>query len=357
MDPSSTELPRHRNNVGFLRLVLASLVVVGHAAEVVGGVRADPLFAWSGTVFIAGSCVFGFFLISGFLIAQSMDRTGDVPSFVGRRALRIVPGFVVAYLLSVFVAAPALGGAVRPFWKVAVVNLFFLHEPPLSFAALEPIYQTINGSLWTISYEARCYLLVALLWAVGLFRRRGVILALAAVSCLCTVAASDPGLAARMDAPAAHRAFALLIGQPHWDVIYGATFLVGTCVYLYREMVLPRLNGWIALAAVVLLAACLRSERTALVALIVFGTPVIFWLGWRARLGRLQPINDRWDVSYGTYLYGWPATMAVRVIAPTLGPGVAGTVALLIAWACGAASWWGLERWFRWPSRKPSSRA
>ena len=61
MDQANPGLPRHRNNVGLLRLVLASLVVVGHAIEIDAGELSDPLHRLTGTVFIAGCCVFGFF--------------------------------------------------------------------------------------------------------------------------------------------------------------------------------------------------------------------------------------------------------------------------------------------------------
>ena len=241
----------------------------------------------------------------------------------------------------------------RPFAREALVNMAFLHEPPLLLGAVEPSYRTINGSLWTISYEARCYGLVAVLWMVGLFPRRGAVAAITMAACLAAVAASDPASASAMDALASGRLAQLAIGLPHWDVIYGAAFLVGVTVYLYRDDVLHRLTGLVALIAAAALSAGLRWPPFAIGALIVLGAPVIFWLGWRARMGAAQRINDAWDISYGTYLYGWPCTIVIKATAPGLPIAAAAIAALLLAWTFGAASWWGVERWFRWPSRKP----
>ena len=52
-------------------------------------------------------------------------------------------------------------------------------------------------------------------------------------------------------------------------------------------------------------------------------------------------------MSYGTYLYGWPSAMAIMVFVPGITPLPLAVAALVIALICGAASWWGVERWFK----------
>lgn len=352
-------LPRHRNNFGVIRLALASVVVLGHATEIAG--PGDPgrdlLFRYSGTVYVAGTCVFGFFLLSGYLITQSMVGTKAAGPYLAKRALRIVPGFVVAYLLSVFVLAPALGAEVRPLLKQVLVDFLFLHEPPPLLGAVEPHYRTINGSLWTISYEVRCYLLVLALWFVGLLRRRAVVASLAAVLCALTCLMYAGGLGAEVDRLAASRPVALIVGMPTWGIAYGAAFLVGGAVFLYRDAVLPRLNGTVASMAVVALAVVLPVEPLALVGLTLLGGVALFWLALKADLGPLQKVNDRWDISYGVYLYGWPCTMVVLIAYPSVSAALLGLAALLLAVLCGCASWWGLERHFKLPSRAGSRGA
>jgi uncharacterized membrane protein len=49
-----------------------------------------------------------------------------------------------------------------------------------------------------------------------------------------------------------------------------------------------------------------------------FGAIALYWLAFRARLGRIQRVNNRVDISYGTYLYSWPVQLALVTLSSTL---------------------------------------
>ena len=53
-----------------------------------------------GTLTSGQVAVYGFFFISGFLVLDSAMRS-SIYAFMSRRVLRIVPGFVAAYLISI----------------------------------------------------------------------------------------------------------------------------------------------------------------------------------------------------------------------------------------------------------------
>jgi peptidoglycan/LPS O-acetylase OafA/YrhL len=238
---------RHRNNLGLIRLVLASGVIIGHAPEMTdGNALREPLWPLIGTMTLGGFAVHGFFLISGYLICQSMSATKRVGRYLLKRVVRIVPAFVVAYLISAFVIAPALGADIWPHLKAIVLHLAFLREPPPLLKGIEPFYGHINGALWTISYEFRCYLLVALLWMAGAIQRRATILALTAVTVLLSIAISYPGFDALLNIFRLGRLSDLVIGDPGHTIRLTSLFLAGMSVYLYRAEVLPRLTGPIA---------------------------------------------------------------------------------------------------------------
>jgi peptidoglycan/LPS O-acetylase OafA/YrhL len=58
------------NSIGFLRFVLACLVVFSHCYPL-GGFKLEPLVAWSdGHQTLGGFGVAGFFFLSGYLILQ-----------------------------------------------------------------------------------------------------------------------------------------------------------------------------------------------------------------------------------------------------------------------------------------------
>ena len=92
------------NNLDLMRLCFAALVLLSHAFELVDGNRSrEPLTALFHTVSFAELGVDGFFILSGFLITASWSRDPRPRSFLRKRVTRIVPGFVVAYILSVLV--------------------------------------------------------------------------------------------------------------------------------------------------------------------------------------------------------------------------------------------------------------
>ena len=95
----------HRNSLGILRLVLATLVIFSHAFPL-GGWGTDPGLGWSkGQESIGGFAVVGFFAISGYLIAKS-GANADIAQFMWRRMLRIFPAFWLVLLVAAGIVGP-----------------------------------------------------------------------------------------------------------------------------------------------------------------------------------------------------------------------------------------------------------
>ena len=75
--------------------------------------------------------------------------------------------------------------------------------------------------------------------------------------------------------------------------------MVGVVIYLYREELWPRLHGRGAVGCLAVLTLMLHAPTFAEAALVTLGAYVLFWLAFKADIGALQKINDKWDVSYG----------------------------------------------------------
>ncbi len=153
-----------KNNFDFLRVLLAFIVFVGH----MGALSAAPelkIFEKS-PVEIA---VFGFFIVSGFLIARSYDRSSSLKSYLKKRIRRILPG----YLLVVFLCATLLSLVstlpVREYFShTQVYKYLFWNSIFLNFKApwLPGVFgnQAVNGALWTLKVEMCYYFSVPLLF-------------------------------------------------------------------------------------------------------------------------------------------------------------------------------------------------
>ena len=120
------------------------------------------------------------------------------------------------------------------------------------------------------------------------------------------------------------------------DLWCGAFFISGTALWLHRERV--RLSWWMLLALVLAAALARGTPWFALpyFVLLCYGT---LFVAFVPRLPRIRHT----DLSYGLYLYGWPAAQLVQLASPG-GPLHNTFWASLLALALAAASWFLVER-------------
>src|SRR4051795_583952 len=140
---SPTRDPR-QNNFDLLRFLFASLVVFSHSYAIVvprSDTATEPLAFLSGRQMSLGTLsVYGFFAISGFLIAQSWTRSRGFGDFLKKRALRLYPGFAVMTLFCALFVVPLAKQnfptvSATLFGKiVSRVAIFDAWEDPAAFA-------------------------------------------------------------------------------------------------------------------------------------------------------------------------------------------------------------------------------
>ena len=319
-----------------MRLCFAALVLLSHAFEMVDGNRhREPLTALFGTVSSAELGVDCFFILSGFLISASWQKDPRWRSFLQKRVLRIVPGFVVAYLVSVLVVGAIGSDSVAGYFHHLDHARFFKQLVKLCAPVTPPVfaghpYPFVNGAMWTIHYEFSCYILVLALGLAGILARTRIVVGLWLASLALLVAHAlhpfAPGELAEFDMGSVLRFLAM--------------FLAGTAMFRtgFHRRRSPLLIG----LAVAVLAAGLTTHLTAEPAIAVAGAYLLFVIGFtplRHPEARKLP-----DVSYGLYLYGWPVQKLVvaALVAPT--PPVVFALSLVGGLALGAASWFLVEK-------------
>ena len=325
-------MAREANGFGLLRLLLALAVVASHGASARTGLVTDePLYASTGFT-LGEHAVNGFFAISGYLVAMSADRRGP-RDYVLARALRIVPGFLVATLLVTFV----LGGALTRLplgayladpatWRFAWGTLTaFKTNASLPGVFEDNPLRIPLGTVWTLKYELLCYAGLFAATLLGLPRAGRAVLALPAALFLALLGA---GLAWPDNPKGVETALRLPF-----------LFAAGAALYLRRDracLSLPLAAGLVAAAA---LAHGTAAYRPLLFLAEAYG---ILWLALAPRWPRW--LDPRHDLSYGVYLYGWPVQQALQALRPDLAPGAATALALALTLPIAAASWLLVER-------------
>ena len=140
----------------------------------------------------------GFFVLSGWLVTISFQRSPSVWRFLWHRILRLYPAMGLCLAITALLFAPLVylttphlkGGFLSldpgPFGYV-FRNLFLPRKQIVIGMLLRENYwgSDWNGSLWTIFYEGSCYVIVAVTGLAGLlgrYRRFGLLLLLSVVA-------------------------------------------------------------------------------------------------------------------------------------------------------------------------------
>jgi peptidoglycan/LPS O-acetylase OafA/YrhL len=322
------------NNFSLLRLVFASLVILSHAPELKDGNRSRELFSRFTDMSFGELGVLGFFLISGYLIIKSYQSAGSVAGYTRNRVLRIYPAYVACFIVCVFLVAPLAGGSLSYLLGLGALNelgrMVLLKPPsvPGSFSALH--YQELNGALWTIAYEFRCYLLVIVLGYCALLHKRiYAVISLAAVI-LTFVPIPDIFLVP-------------VFGKPVFTARFTAAFLMGGSFYIYRDEI--PLRGDVALAAFValLLTLSLVGPYT-YIPVLTLGAYVLFYIALKWPGTRLSELTAETDVSYGLYLWAWPIQSLIYLYAPSVDAWLGAALTFMASLLCGTVSWHLLEK-------------
>lgn len=342
-DTGPKRFGHHGNAFGFLRLALASLVIVSHVPEVVDGNTGRELLSRAfGTLSFGDLAVDGFFIISGFLISASYLNSASIGSYLTKRVARIYPAFLLASLVCVVVVAPLGGADLRSmplsFYLKALGHSLTLNPPdnPGAFAGTH--YDGLNNAMWTIRHEFRCYLLVILLGMAGFLRRPALLALFAAALIVCSRYVTDDAdfLPAWVHAP-------LWLGAPADAMKLAGMFLSGATFRAMEDRV-PLAPRYMTVAAV-LLVGCLFVPALAEPGVATAGAYLIFGTAALGRGTVLERINNNNnDISYGVYLYAWPLEkllIAHGIEAPLW---LLGLATWLPAMGLGWLSWLAVER-------------
>jgi len=332
------------NNFDTLRLFFAVLVIFSHSFALGrGSDNTEPLFVLTrGQITFGNVSVWAFFVISGFLIAQSWTRSPNPLKFLKRRIARIYPGFVVAALLAALIVVPFAADPAtrRPVsagnFLLKTLRLQVFDGPPVFVHNAWP--NALNGSLWSVSFEFWCYIGILLLGVTGMLYRRWLVAAIFAA-----VIAWHLNLSITGWIPGG-KILGLIFGFPLFWAIVLPFFLAGTLFHLFGGAMLLRKPLMIAALAVLVLSDFIPNGL--LVTLPICGAYLLLGLAY---MPLLRPLNlARFgDFSYGTYLYAYPIQqMIVKYEGGTMAPLKLFLLAAPISVGVGALSWFLIERHF-----------
>ncbi len=329
------------NNFNLIRFILASIVIVSHGYDLTtGSVMRDACFNLTGHSF-AWYAVNGFFTVSGYLVSVSLFRRNNVTDFLRARILRIFPGLILM-VLSVTIIMGL-------FFSTLPMTQFLTHHQTLHFVMgnssllniqfpLPGVFlhnaspNSVNGSLWTLPYEAMMYILLAGLAVIGAVQSRRILLGCLTLACCVYIAI--------FLLPDHIRHLSYFVRVANFQRL-GFCFLLGIVYMLVRHRLPSRF--YIVAAWVMVSALCLhyfpKGYETVVSIALGYG---LFWFAY-VQNHSLKAFNKIPDFSYGIYIYAYPVQQSLIVLKPTLTPWQHIPLAWAITLCFAMASWYAVE--------------
>lgn len=318
----------------YLRLGLALCVIVFHTAVICYGQAVESALLVGPFGAFCALPVPMFFAISGYLVADSLSRAPSLIAFLAFRALRIFPALAAVTLFSALAIGPAFTALALPaYFHDSGFRSFFLNVPGIVQYYLPGVFldhpiAKVNGQLWTIPFELRCYMVLVLLALVSVQRHRW-LLALCVVFCSVLLLGRQNVMHVEIGPPGLNGSLQILC------------FLSGTSLWLFRGRIV--LKGRLFLLCASLALLCLALRPLAFLSALPIAYCTVF-------LGMLDPARiglvRSGDYSYGLYLVGYPVQQAVVSLVPAAhGNGILNlAIAIPAAFLLAALSWHFVEK-------------
>ncbi|AOK04090.1 hypothetical protein WK25_06170 [Burkholderia latens] len=303
--------------------------------------RTEPILKFTGLEYTGSLSVYSFFLLSGIMVTSSFDRQRSIVRFVALRLARIYPGLIACVFLTAYLLYPSLStmgfaetvrGHDAAHYFSANVKLFSGIQATLpGIFETAPLRYIVNGSLWTLPIELKCYMIVFCAGILGCFRAKWRSIAF--------TAAASIGFAYLVSHGTSIEFLRDLAGKPTGYSFYAPPFfLLGMLLYTYKDRVV--LNWTVA----ALLGAAYLVFRASPIAPLLFYSAFVYGmltLGVTTALRRFAPRND---YSYGIYLWAFPIQQIVASRYPQLDNLISLTITMPATIAIAAASWHLIEK-------------
>lgn len=286
-----------KNNFDLLRFLFAGTVCLVHAYSLADFSELD----WIVNTLSSGMAVKAFFVVSGFLIFMSFERSSSFSSYINKRIRRIYPAYFTVIMLCAISFAAVSSNNIFDYYfsltwlKYVIANLVFLNFFQHTLPGVFEFHKltAVDGALWTLKIEVMFYLSVPVF--VWLFRKFSPLVILISIyglsiiyAMICTTIAEQSGSEIYLE----------LGRQLPGQLCY---FMAGAFFYYFFPLFERRVGYFVSAALVVMLINKLYCplplfEPFALATIVIF-------LGLFLYVGNFGKYGD---FSYGIYILHCP---------------------------------------------------
>lgn len=326
-----------KNCFDFLRVIFCTIIIFSHLYELS---QCKDLNFLSFFHDIGIMALQAFFIISGFLVAKSYQRTSTLKKYFIKRAKRLFPAYIFLLLLTVIIMSLFSKYSFFDYFKNTDIykyfawNIMFLNfmHPCLPGVFENNLLCSVNGSLWTLKVEESFYIALPLIFYF-IRKTKRTIIVFAAIyfsSLLYWYIMADilnkPLLAKQMPG-------------------YLAFFITGIFFYLNLNYVLTNKKKLFALVIISLVTTCFFSFQINILYPAAFGLLIVI-------IAYSLPVFNNFgkygDFTYGLYIYHFPIIQVFRQydLFEKYNAVAMAIVVVAITFLFAAFSWFFIERRF-----------
>jgi peptidoglycan/LPS O-acetylase OafA/YrhL len=294
-------VPMERNNFNFLRLLFALFVVITHAYPLSAAPTGDYLDQIThGQLTFSFIGLSGFFIISGYCVYQSLERSTSLIMYFWKRILRIFPALFVLLFLTVLLAPFVYDSGIESYlsnksvWTYLPSNMTLFHQQPMISGVFthNPYNPAINGSLWSLMYEFAFYIFLSVLIFIPIRRR---LLIVSVVLSLLIVGSIFFNKELSVWS---------YILEAHLVLEFAPFFFFGALLAIMPALSARKQNV-VLICLVCLLFISIYTNVFYYVRYLTL-PPTIVLMGLRVVPALISFINKLGDISYGIYIYSFP---------------------------------------------------
>ncbi|AWB56320.1 acyltransferase [Colwellia sp. Arc7-D] len=309
------------NNFNLIRMFAALAVIVSHSYALSLGDKSlgalqDLLGVSLGTI-----AVDIFFITSGLLVTRSLLVRTDLKIFIVSRVLRIFPALIICVIFCVLLGAYLSSFSLQHYVQDPELLNFIIYNSTIIVTDYQelpgvfynaPLDRSVNGSLWTLPWELRMYVLLCLIGVFCVllkkinikFEMHSYIIVLIAI---CSTSLYF---------------YFHFQENFHWFYYkffrFSSAFFIGGSLYVLRKYISLNIK-WVLVLISVLLIALFISKAMFFVAYILT-MPYIVLCAAYLPTGIILNYNKLGDFSYGTYIYAWPIQQTLTTIINPISP-------------------------------------
>jgi peptidoglycan/LPS O-acetylase OafA/YrhL len=287
-------LKRENNNLDVWRVIAAIMVIVGHSyiLNPAPG-KHDLIGLLFGFTYSGALAVKIFFFISGLVVTNSLIQSKSAVHFVISRVFRIFPALIFLILITAYVIGPLITSLnIHDYFHSKLTHDYVKDNIILkSNFSLPGTFQKnaypnqANAALWSLPYEAGCYMFLLALFLIGTFKNRAVV--------------NIIFLAIIFEIISPVRFLTEFLAWNPEIQLLPACFSIGAIIAYNQDKIKI---GYLQTFGFFLVAYTLRFTRFAEMSFYFFSFSLILNL---ARLPLVLRFKIKSDTSYGIYLWGF----------------------------------------------------